>query len=351
VGVNIAYAQTTINGNLLELGRKKNKGEKMHYRRLGKSGLKVSEIALGAWITIGSQIDEKISSDLIHAAYDQGINFFDNADAYANGQAEIVMGKAIKDLPREALVLSSKVFWPTMPGPNGRGLSRKHMTESLNASLKRMGVDYLDIYYCHRYDPDTPVEEVVYTMNSFIQQGKILYWGTSEWEASQITHARGIARQFNLIPSIVEQPQYNMFHRKRVEDEIAPVCRDFGIGLTTWSPLFYGILTGKYNDGIPEGSRASLENMSWIRDRITNEKIEKVRSLTALANELEITTAQLAIAWLLRRKEVSSVITGATRLEQLDENLLAAEAQQKLTDDVLERIEIIIGPIEDDLED
>lgn len=323
----------------------------MHYRRLGKSGLKVSEIALGAWITIGSQIDEKISSDLIHAAYDQGINFFDNADAYANGQAEIVMGKAIKDLPREALVLSSKVFWPTMPGPNGRGLSRKHMTESLNASLKRMGVDYLDIYYCHRYDPDTPVEEVVYTMNSFIQQGKILYWGTSEWEASQITHARGIARQFNLIPSIVEQPQYNMFHRKRVEDEIAPVCRDFGIGLTTWSPLFYGILTGKYNDGIPEGSRASLENMSWIRDRITNEKIEKVRSLTALANELEITTAQLAIAWLLRRKEVSSVITGATRLEQLDENLLAAEAQQKLTDDVLERIEIIIGPIEDDLED
>jgi voltage-dependent potassium channel beta subunit len=335
----------------LELGRKKNKGEKMHYRRLGKSGLKVSEIALGAWITIGSQIDEKISSDLIHAAYDQGINFFDNADAYANGQAEIVMGKAIKDLPREALVLSSKVFWPTMPGPNGRGLSRKHMTESLNASLKRMGVDYLDIYYCHRYDPDTPVEEVVYTMNSFIQQGKILYWGTSEWEASQITHARGIARQFNLIPSIVEQPQYNMFHRKRVEDEIAPVCRDFGIGLTTWSPLFYGILTGKYNDGIPEGSRASLENMSWIRDRITNEKIEKVRSLTALANELEITTAQLAIAWLLRRKEVSSVITGATRLEQLDENLLAAEAQQKLTDDVLERIEIIIGPIEDDLED
>jgi voltage-dependent potassium channel beta subunit len=341
----------TINGSHLALVRKKSKGEKMHYRRLGKSGLKVSEIALGAWITIGSQIDEKISSDLIHAAYDQGINFFDNADAYANGQAEIVMGKAIKDLPREALVISSKVFWPTMPGPNGRGLSRKHMTESLNASLKRMGVDYVDIYFCHRYDPDTPVEEVVYTMNSFIQQGKILYWGTSEWAASQITHARGIARQFNLIPAIVEQPQYNMFHRKRVEDEIAPVCREFGIGLTTWSPLFFGILTGKYNDGIPEGSRASLDNMNWIRDRITNEKIEKVKLLTSLANELEITTAQLAIAWLLRRKEVSAVITGATRLEQLDENLLAAEAQEKLTNDVLERIEIIIGPIEDNQED
>ncbi len=319
----------------------------MHYRRLGKSGLKVSEIALGAWITIGNQIDEKVSSDLIHAAYDQGINFFDNADAYALGQAETVVGKAIKDLPREALVLSSKVFWPTMPGPNGRGLSRKHMTESLNASLTRMGLDYVDIYYCHRYDPDTPVEEVVYTMNTFIQQGKILYWGTSEWEAAQITHARGIARQFNLIPPVVEQPQYNLFHRKRVEEELTPVCREFGIGLTTWSPLYYGILSGKYNDGIPEGSRASLENMSWIRNRITDEKIEKVKSLTALANELEITTAQLAIAWLLRRKEVSAVITGATRLEQLDENLLAAEALQKLTNEVLERIEIIIGPLDE----
>lgn len=323
----------------------------MHYRRLGKSGLKVSEIALGAWITIGNQIDEKISSDLIHAAYDQGINFFDNADAYANGQAEIVMGKAIKDLPREGLVISSKVFWPTMPGPNGRGLSRKHMTESLNATLKRMEVDYLDIYYCHRYDPDTPVEEVVSTMNAFIQQGKILYWGTSEWEASQITHARGLARQFNLIPPVVEQPQYNMFHRKRVEEELTPVCREFGIGLTTWSPLYFGILTGKYNDGIPEGSRASLDNMSWIRDRITDDRIEKVKSLTALANELEITTAQLAIAWLLRRKEVSAVITGATRLEQLDENLLAADAQEKLTDDVLERIEVIIGPLDENNED
>ena len=319
----------------------------MHYRRLGKSGLKVSEIGLGAWITMGSQIDEKISSDLIHAAYDQGINFFDNSDAYANGQAEIVMGKAILDIPREALVLSSKVFWPTMPGPNGRGLSRKHMTESLHASLKRMGLDYLDIYYCHRYDPDTPVEEVVYTMNTFIQQGKILYWGTSEWEASQITLARGIARQFNLIPPVVEQPQYNMFHRKRVEDELTPICREFGIGLTTWSPLYFGILTGKYNEGIPEGSRASLENMSWIRDSLTKERIEKVRLLTSLANELEITTAQLAIAWLLRRKEVSSVITGATRLEQLDENLLAAEAQEKLNEDILERIELIIGEAED----
>ncbi len=323
----------------------------MHYRRLGKSGLKVSEIALGAWITIGNQIDEKTSSDLIHAAYDQGINFFDNSDAYASGQAEIVVGKAIKDLPRTALVLSSKVFWPTMPGPNGRGLSRKHMSESLTASLKRMELDYLDIYFCHRYDPDTPVEEVVFTMNTFIQQGRILYWGTSEWEAAQITHARAIARQFNLIPPVVEQPQYNMFHRKRVEDELTPICKEFGIGLTTFSPLYHGILSGKYNNGIPQGSRASLENMSWIRNRITEEKIQKVKSLTALANELDLTTAQLAIAWLLRRKEVSAVITGATRLEQLDENLLAGEAQQKLTDEVLERIEIILGPSDEHNED
>ena len=320
----------------------------MHYRRLGKSGLKVSEIGLGAWITFGSQVDEKISSDLIHTAYDNGINFFDNADAYANGQAEIVMGKAIQDLPREALVISSKVFWPTMPGPNGRGLSRKHITESLHASLKRLNTEYVDIYYCHRYDPDTPIEEVVFTMNTMIQQGKILYWGTSEWEAAYITQAIGIARQYNLIPPVVEQPQYNMFHRFRVEEELTSVCREFGIGLTTWSPLYFGILTGKYNDGIPEGSRASLENMNWIRDRISVDRINKVRQLTSIASQFEITTAQLAIAWLLRRKEVSSVITGATRLEQLDENLLAAEAQKVLSEDVLVQIENILGPPEKD---
>jgi len=323
----------------------------MHYRRLGKSGLKISEIALGAWITMGNQIDEKISSDLIHAAYDQGINFFDNADAYAGGQAEIVMGKSIKDIPREGIVLSSKVFWPTMPGPNGRGLSRKHIFESIHATLKHMGTDYIDIYYCHRYDPDTPIEEVVFTMNTLIEQGKILYWGTSEWEASYITQAVGLAKQYNLIAPVVEQPQYNMFHRFRVEEELTPVCREFGIGLTTWSPLYYGILSGKYNEGIPEGSRASLDSMKWIKDRITTERISKVRLLTSLANQLEITTAQLAIAWLLRRKEVACVITGATRLEQLDENLLAAEAQKLITDSVLEKIEIILGPMERNIDD
>ncbi|NMC53387.1 MAG: aldo/keto reductase, partial [Chloroflexi bacterium] len=303
----------------------------MHYRRLGRSGLKVSEISLGAWITFGKQIETNTAADLIHAAYDQGVNFFDNADVYADGQAETVMGKAIEGLPREALVISSKVFWPTMPGPNGRGLSRKHITESLHASLKRLGTDYVDLYFCHRFDPDTGVEEVVRTMNIFIQQGKILYWGTSEWEAQQVMEAVGIARQYGLIPPVVEQPQYNMFHRKRVEVELMSVTQQQGIGLVTWSPLFYGILTGKYNDGIPAGSRAAMDDMNWIRDYITQERIEKVRALTELARELEVTTAQLAIGWLLRRKEVTSVITGATRLEQLDDNLAAPAALDKMT--------------------
>ncbi len=315
----------------------------MHYRRLGRSGLKVSEISLGAWVTFGNQITEEAAEELIHAAYDQGVNFFDNADMYANGQAETVMGKAIKTLPREALVISSKVFWPTMPGPNGRGLSRKHIFESVHASLRRLGTDYLDLYFCHRYDPDSPVEEVVRIMNDLMTQGKILYWGTSEWDASQVAQAIGVARQYGLVPPTMEQPQYNLFRRQRVEVELAPLCKEFGLGLTTWSPLAFGILSGKYNEGIPEGSRASRPEMGWIRDQITPEKIAIVRQLTALSRELGWTTAQLAIAWILRRKEVSSVITGATRAEQLDENLGAAEAVELLTDDLLDRIEQIAG--------
>lgn len=315
----------------------------MHYRRLGRSGLKVSEISLGAWLTFGSQIDKKMASDLIHTAYEQGINYFDNADMYAAGEAETVMGEAIRDLPREALVISSKVFWPTMPGPNGRGLSRKHVSESINASLRRLQTDYVDLYFCHRYDPDTPLEELAFTMDSLIRQGKVLYWGTSEWEAHQIATLFGVCRQHNLIPPAVDQPQYNLFHRRRVEDEVAPLCRELGIGLVTFSPLYYGILTGKYNDGIPAGSRAARQDLSWVRDRITPERIAIVQQLTALAAELEITTAQLAIGWVLRRKEVSSVITGATRLEQLDDNLMAAEVESVLTNEVLERIDEIFG--------
>jgi voltage-dependent potassium channel beta subunit len=315
----------------------------MHYRRLGRSGLKISEISLGSWVTFGSQVDEQTASDLLHAAYERGVNFFDNADVYANGQAEIVMGKAIRDLPREALVISSKVFWPTMPGPNGRGLSRKHITESVHASLRRLGTDYLDLYFCHRFDPDTPIDEVVFTMNHLIQQGKILYWGTSEWRAAQIAQAHGVARQYNLIPPAMEQPHYNMFVRQRFETEIAPLAKELGVGLTTFSPLHFGILTGKYDDGIPEGSRAAMENMAWMQDDLTPERLSIVRDLGLLAADLGMTTAQLAIAWVLRRKEISSVITGASRLSQFEENLAAAEMVNLLTDDVLEQIDEILG--------
>jgi voltage-dependent potassium channel beta subunit len=314
----------------------------MHYRRLGKSGLKVSELSLGAWITFGNQVDEARAAEIIKAAYDQGVNYFDNADVYAAGAAEIVMGKAIKDLPREALVISSKVFWPTMPGPNGRGLSRKHITESVHASLRRLQLDYLDLYFCHRFDVDTPVEEVVRTMDDLVHQGKILYWGTSEWTAPQIVQAVAVARQYGLVPPTMEQPQYNMFHRERLEEELLPLAQEFGIGFTTWSPLYYGLLSGKYNNGVPEGSRAAMTEMGWIRDRFTPEKIDMVRKLTALAEGMGFTTAQLALAWILHRKEVSSVITGATRVEQLDENLGAAEVVEKLTDDVLDAIEKIL---------
>ena len=320
----------------------------MHYRRLGRSGLKLSEIALGAWVTFGDQISEKTASQLIHTAYDEGINFFDNADVYANGQAEIVMGKAIADLPREALVISSKVFSQTMLGPNGRGLSRKHVTESVNASLKRLGTDYLDLYFCHRFDPDTPIDEVAYTMDTLIRQGKILYWGTSEWRGYQIATAIKIADQHHMAPPVMEQPQYNMFHRYRVETDLAPVCKEFGIGLTTFSPLYYGILTGKYNKGIPKGTRAERDGYGWIRERITPDRIAIVDTLASVARSLDLTTAQLAIAWLLRRKEIGSVITGATRLKQLKENVAAGEAADKLTDDILEKIEQILGNYPDE---
>lgn len=321
----------------------------MHYRRLGNSGLKVSEISLGAWITFGAQIDEETAEELVHTAYDSGVNFLDNADVYADGQAEVVMGKAIRDLPRESLVISSKVFWPTMPGPNGRGLSRKHITDSIHASLRRLNTEYLDLYFCQRFDPDTPIEEVVQTMNLLIQQGKILYWGTSEWRASQIMAAYGVARQYGLIPPTVEQPQYNMFVRRRVEFELQPVCDEIGLGLTTWSPLHFGILTGKYNEGIPPGSRAAMDEMAWIRDYLTEERIEAVRRIGEIALDLGVTTAQLAIAWLLRRKEVSSVITGATRHQQLLENIAAGDAVDKLSNAVLERIEEVLNNLPEEL--
>jgi len=313
----------------------------MHYRRLGKTGIKVSEISLGAWVTFGEQVTDKTAVEMVHSAFDQGINFFDNADVYAKGKAELVLGQAVRELPRESLIISSKVFFPTFEGPNGRGLSRKHITESIHASLKRLGLDYVDLYFCHRHDPDTTVEEVVQTMDVLVRQGKILYWGTSEWNVFHLMQAITFAKENGLIPPVVEQAKYNLMNRRRVENDLASVCQEYGLGLTTFSPLNYGILSGKYNEGIPKGSRAAMREMEWIKDRITEDVIKKVKQLTELAQDFDATTAQLALAWLLRRKDVSSVITGATRLEQLDENLAASQLAERLTDDIVERIDLI----------
>jgi voltage-dependent potassium channel beta subunit len=315
----------------------------MEYRRLGQCGLKVSEFSLGAWITYGGQVGEKESRKCLLAAYEAGVNFFDNADVYANGNAEIVMGEAIKDLKRSDLVISSKVFWPTGPGPNDRGLSRKHIMESCHASLKRLNTDYLDLYFCHRYDPDTPEEEVIRAMDDLVHQGKVVYWGTSEWRGGQIAQAVGLGRQWGLYPPVVEQPHYNMFTRDIVETELVEAARQHGVGLVVWSPLAGGILTGKYNDGIPADSRMADPNYAWLRQSVTQERIFKVRQLSEIAHHLGASMAQLALAWLLRLPEISSVITGASRVSQIHENLKAAEVKAKLTPEVLARIEEILG--------
>jgi voltage-dependent potassium channel beta subunit len=315
----------------------------MNYRRMGSSGLKLSEISLGAWITFGDQIESAVASEILHAAYDHGVNFFDNADIYAEGKAETVMGEAIKDLKRETLVISSKVFWPTMEGPNGRGLSRKHVMESCHASLKRLNTDYLDLYFCHRYDPDVPLEEVARAMDDLIHQGKVLYWGTSEWRAGQIVNAHRIARQWGLYPPMVEQPHYNMLVRKIVEDEIAPAADDLGFGIVTWSPLRSGLLSGKYNEASPEEARLNVEKYDWLHGILTEENLEKVRRLSEVAEEIGVSMAQLAIGWLLRLPQVTSVITGATKVAQFEENIQAIEVPNKLTPDVLTAIEDILS--------
>lgn len=315
----------------------------MHYRRLGKAGIKVSEISLGSWITFGDQIQEKTAMDMVRAAYEKGINFFDCADVYASGRAETVLGNALKGLPRETLVVSSKVFWPTFEGVNGKGLSRKHILESIDASLQRLQLDYLDLYFCHRYDPDTTIEEVVQTMDMLVRSGRIMYWGTSEWKAIHIVQALEYASRMGLIGPVMEQPQYNLLHRINVEENLEPLTRQYGLGLTTFSPLKNGILTGKYNDGIPEGSRAKMENMGWMRDQITPETIDRVREFSKIAQTMDATPAQLAIAWVLRRKEVSSVITGASKVEQLDDNLDAAMLVENIDESILDRIDVIFN--------
>jgi len=316
----------------------------MDYRRLGRAGLKVSALSLGAWVTYGGQVGEAVARECMAAAFDAGVNFFDNAEAYAGGQAEIVMGNVIKQLGwrRESLIVSTKIFWGG-EGPNDVGLSHKHIIEGVNNALKRLQLEYVDLLFCHRPDPDTPIEETVRAMDIVIKQGKAFYWGTSEWRAADIMRADGIARQYGLTPPSMEQPQYNMFVRERVEQEYAPLYQELGYGTTIWSPLASGLLTGKYNDGIPADSRAALQGYAWLRDTvITEDSVAKVRQLKPIADDLGCTLAQLGLAWCLKNPHVSSVITGASRAAQVTENMRALDVVPRLTDDVMARIEAIL---------
>jgi voltage-dependent potassium channel beta subunit len=319
----------------------------MEYRSLGDSGLKVSEISLGGWLTFGNSVKEtQTAREIIEAAYEGGVNFFDIADIYARGESEKMMGEVLKQYPRHTLVISSKLFWPMSDDPNDRGLSRKHVMESIDKSLQRIGTDYLDLYFCHRWDEETPLLETMRAMDDLIRQGKILYWGTSEWSAQQIQRANDLAEQYGLYPPQVEQPQYNLFVRSVFEDSIMPAAERNGMGLVTWSPLRSGVLTGKYDDGIPEGSRLAQEK--WLRDALTDAAVEKVRRLKLIADDLGVSRAQLAIAWILRQGAVSSVITGATKRDQLESNLKAAEVD--LTDDVIAEIDAIFDPADEAVE-
>ena len=319
----------------------------MQYRYLGKSGLQISALSFGSWVTFGSQVDIDLATELMTAAYDAGVNFFDNAEVYNAGKAETIMGEVIKKTgwKQKDLVLSTKIFWGGK-GPNDRGLSRKHIIEGLDASLARMRVDYVDLVFAHRPDIHTPIEETVRAFNQVINQGKAFYWGTSEWSAQQIMEAYSIARQEHLIPPLMEQPQYNMFHRERVEIEYQRLYSEFGLGTTIWSPLSSGLLTGKYNEGIPKNSRGDLEGYEWLRDRFTNEEaknqIEKVKLLSVVASDLDASVAQLAIAWCLHNPNISTVITGASKISQVEENMKAIDLLDKLTPDIVEHVESIL---------
>ncbi len=316
----------------------------MEYRFLGNTGLKVSALSLGSWVTFGGQIDEDKSFEIMKAAYEQGINFFDNAEVYAHGKSETVMGNIIKRAgwKRSDLVLSTKIFWGG-DGVNDRGLSRKHIIEGTNAALERLQTPYVDLIFCHRPDPYTPIEETVRAMNYIINSGKAFYWGTSEWSAEQIRQAYEVARREHLIPPVMEQPQYNMLHREKMEKEFLPLFRDFKLGTTIWSPLASGILSGKYNDGIPEGSRLSLKEYQWLLERYQamNWK-DRSEKLGTLAKKLNITQSRLAIAWTLKNPNVSTVITGASHIDQLHENLKALDDVKLLTDDIMQEIETIL---------
>jgi voltage-dependent potassium channel beta subunit len=322
----------------------------MEYRRLGRSGLQVSALSLGSWVTFGKQVDIDKAVVNIKAAYDAGVNFFDNAEGYEGGQSEVVMGEALKrlGLRRDSYLVSSKVFFGAIknPGPNQKGLSRKHVVEACHQALERLQLDYLDLYYCHRPDPTVPMEETVRAMSDLIHQGKVMYWGTSKWSAQQIMEAYAVARQYNLVPPVVEQPVYHMFDRELVEVEYVRLYDAIGLGLTTFSPLASGLLTGKYNDGVPADSRLNLPGYEWLRQRMLGEgsqqRIEKIKEMAKIAAELGTNTARLALGWCLTNPNVSTVITGASRVEQVHDNMQAIELLPHLTEDVLQKIENIL---------
>ena len=319
----------------------------MEYRYLGRSGIKVSELSFGSWVTFSNQVDVDAAAESMAAAYEAGVNFFDNAEVYAGGKSEQIMGAALKKLGwrRSSYLVSTKFFWGINKGPNEENtLNRKRLIEGINGSLQRFGLDYVDLIYCHRPDPTTPVEETVWAMHNIIEWGKALYWGTSEWPATEIITAIEIADRHHLHKPVMEQPQYNMLVRERFEKEYARLFKDYGYGSTTWSPLASGLLTGKYNDGIPADSRGALKGYEWLHDTLTNaDSIDKVKALQPVADELGCTLAQLAIAWCLKNTNVSTVITGASRVAQVHENLKAAEVAVKLTPEIMTRIDLILG--------
>ncbi len=320
----------------------------MEYRHLGKAGVKVSELSLGAWVTYGAQFGVKQAKEIMAAAFDAGINFFDNAEAYANGEAERIMGEALKELgwQRKDYLVSTKIFWGG-DGPNDHGLSYKHIMEGTNNALKRLKLDYVDLIYAHRPDPETPIEETVFAFNQVIREGKAFYWGTSEWAAAEIMRAVDFARRNNLRPPSMEQPQYNLLSRKRFEDEYTPLYKELGYGTTTYSPLYTGILTGKYLGGIPEDSRATLDDYPWFKKRAEDpELLALTKQLLEVAEDLGVTMAQMSLAWILKNPNVSTVITGASKVSQLEENLKATEIKEKLTDDVMERLREIVKDYE-----
>ncbi|GGR24358.1 aldo/keto reductase family protein [Deinococcus ruber] len=314
----------------------------MEYRNLGKSGLKVSEVALGGWETYGINVNEAQQvKDIVLKAYEEGVNYFDQADIYARGKSEELMGAVLAELPRADLVLASKVYWPMSDNVNDRGLSRKHVLESIRGTLKRMRTDYLDIYFAHRYDPQVPMEEIVMAFDQVIRNGQALYWGTSMWPAARIAQAVEFAKAHGLHAPVTEQPEYSMLRRERVEKEILPYTAEAGVGLVVWSPLAMGLLTGKYDNGHPAGARLT-EKENWGKNFLTDENVQKVRDLKPIADDLGLTRAQLALAWILRQPGVSSVITGATKTSQIEDTVKAAGVN--LSDEVIGRIEAVLSP-------